>query len=947
MTHGLSETLNDLSKSLAILAIQVRAEALAGFGSRNKIAEHVMLPVLRRVYAAPGLSNTNAVSANYPGIDLYDPATGLGVQITSDTTPTKISATIDTLIAQGVPIKHLVVAIIAERGPRYRSTTRAGWKSSVNGAFDFDPDLDVFAFEQLFARIQLLSYSDILQIAEELRALVQGAHSIHLIPHLQEQAKGQLAEERRVARYIPDIFVETQDTKYQARCFTYPTLFIRRIAEWFDRDPYAGLNRLAKMSGVPVVTRPAATDLTTSRTPQEASDAAISYVEQLAVLEETLKAYSNITKPEGARISRTAAYAHVLAETKYYIEMFAHGAQYRLSDRMTELKCISARIFLLTGPAGQGKTNFLCDFTERFLLRHQIPCAYITARQLSRLPEPDLADALRKLIFPQSVQNLEEGLSSLALPCAEIGKPFVLVIDGLNEHPDVRVFAGQLEYLLERLVSFPHVRVLMTCRSEFLSQRFGNLLSGKVSHVLQISQAHGQRFGDTQFKELVARYFRFFRVRRSRVSSAVIDFLHRDVLLLRFFCEAYGKRGKPTTYEQPVIVGIYRGEIFRRYLDEKLDRARGTIERNWSVARPLATPPPLKRVLSLIAAHMLDTGQFANVPRGIVPAALDHELTALLDEELILRQDLGAEVSALSESEDVLNFTFDEMRDFLLAQYLLEVYAKDPQRFANLVQAQQPTAVQSVEGLQRFLFYASREPENDAFFDFYSRHPWYEAVYDTEIFAIPPEHVSDHDRQIVEAALEGGGSRAQHFARRISYRWQSTVWPVLNLGLLLDVAERAAPGFYASVIEPTFGSAPYRERTLAAAFCGFVDSEVLPTFSPEYDEIYGVLFRLLILLLPIGATPTLESPAGTTFRQLIAVFPRYAAGLLRSALAGSPNADRAFVWRLLTTCVGGIEDTAGLLEIAKQDVAARSSEPPLRREAGRFMARVLGEQPVT
>src|ERR1700694_1597343 len=80
MTNGLLDTLNDISTSLATLALQVRADALAGLGARNKVAEHVLLPVLRRLYGAPGLANANSFAANVAGIDLYDPSSRLWVR---------------------------------------------------------------------------------------------------------------------------------------------------------------------------------------------------------------------------------------------------------------------------------------------------------------------------------------------------------------------------------------------------------------------------------------------------------------------------------------------------------------------------------------------------------------------------------------------------------------------------------------------------------------------------------------------------------------------------------------------------------------------------------------------------------------------------------------------------------------------------------------------------
>lgn len=938
MNNGLLDTLNDISTSLAILAQQVRSEALAGLGSRNKVAEHVLLPVLRRMFGAPGLVNTNTLAANFPGVDLFDPSSGLGVQVTSESTPAKIDKTIATLVAGTLPLRHLVIALAADATPNYRAATRERWRATTQGHFDFEPATDVLAFDRLLGHIQVLPPSDIAAIDAELEALVRGTHAIHLLPHLRQQVEIQLAEEQRIARYIPDVFVETQDTKYQARCFAHPELFLHRIAGWFDRKPFAELNRFVAMSGVPPIDTPSTKPLADAITAEDAASTAELFLAGLDNVDTTLTAYIEMRNNGGTSVPRDATRAYVFDEVKYYIEMIGHGLQYRLGNRRTEFSCLAARIFLLTGPAGQGKTNFLCDFTERFLLRHGIPCAYVTARRLSRIPEPDLTEVLCRMIFPSAVANLDEGLANLAAACAERKQPFVLVIDGINEHPDVRVFAGQLEHLLETLVRYSYVRVLMTCRSEFLEQRFGALLSGPVAPVLHVSTAHGQRFDDEQYRELVVRYFRFFKVHPTRVARPVIEFLQRDVLLLRFFCEAYGARDRDATYKQPFVRGIYRGEIFRLYVEDKLGRAERNVTDDRSAPRPLVHKAEIRRVLSLVVAHMLETGRFADVPRTVVPASLDAELTALLDEELVLRHDPDPAPSLLAEPNEVLNFTFDEMRDYFLAQHLLGVHAQDPDEFARLLAAQQPTTAQSIEGLQRFLFYAARAPANRAFLESYRAHQWYSAVYDTEVFAVPSSYLDAEDRRVVEEALEAGGVCAKHFARELAVLWRSSDFPVLNLDVLLAVARRADPAFFTDVIVPVFERSPYGEDSLVASLCKFVRRKVLPTFRPDQEHPYGPIFRLLLLLLPIGATATRESPTAAVFRELIAAHPACAVSLLDEAIREDKSSHRAFLWRLLGSATWAIYDPAFLIAAAEADLA--SSDPALCQEAKWFLKHV-------
>lgn len=940
MTDSLHNTLEEISDSLTTLWRQVRAEAKAGLGSRNKTAEHVLLPVMQRVYSAPGMVNTNVLGPNFPGIDLYDEASGVGVQVTSDASSPKIRKTIETVAAGDLQLTRLVIATIADSKPRYKRTTREKWTGLARGHFEFDPAADVLAFDDLLSRIQVLPGPEINEIAAELQALVEGKHRINLLPHLREQVDRQLAEEKRVARYIPDIFVETRDTKYHARCFGHPGLFVRRIAGWFDRQPLASLNSFADLSGVPPLGTPPTEDLAGAVTPEDAGAAAQAFVEELASLDSSLEAYTHIGTEGGADVPQDPARAHVLDETKYYFRESARGVQWQLKDRGAELACVRAQMFLLTGPAGQGKTNFLCDFTERFLLRHEIPCAYVTARQLGRTGEPDLPEVVRKLIFPPAVANLHEGLQALASACAERHHPFVLVIDGLNEHPDVRAFAGQLEHLLETLVEYPYVRVLMSCRSEFLRQRFGALLSGPLESALHLSEAHGQRFDDNQYGELVARYFRFFKVRPKFVARNVIEFLRRDVLLLRLFCEAYGARDRDDSYQQPFVGGVYRGEIFRRYIEDKLGRADQLVTGDRSTPQPLGRRAQTRRVLSLVADHMLNTGDFSGVPRNAVPRELDAELTALLEEELVLRHDLGPAPSLLTEPTEVLNFTFDEMRDFVLAQRLLAVHADDPAKFSRLLDAQQPSQAQSIEGLQRFLFYASREPGNDAFLNTFGEHPWYAGVYDSEVFAIPPVHLSDEDQRIVEQALSDGGERAQQFARRLAMRWQSSIYRILNLELLLDVARRESPAFFENVIVPTFAEAYYGGESLGKSFCRFVEQQVIPNLAPADEHPYEPLLRLLLLILPVGATPTLDSPAVRAFRALIREYPPYTAGLLQNALPEMDELHRSFIWRLLGDASPGIDNQAMLAAAARADADSADLDTPLRIEAQRFLTRV-------
>src|SRR5262249_31952046 len=95
-------------------------------------------------------------------------------------------------------------------------------------------------------------------------------------------------------------------------------------------------------------------------------------------------------------------------QNKYTLQQVGWGTKYRLRDRFNELSAAGARVFILTGRAGQGKTNLVCDFVENFLWKHGIPCAYISGRRLGAIQSVDIAETFQRLLFEGEVKSFSE-----------------------------------------------------------------------------------------------------------------------------------------------------------------------------------------------------------------------------------------------------------------------------------------------------------------------------------------------------------------------------------------------------------------------------------------------------------------------------------------------------------------------------------------------------------
>jgi hypothetical protein len=936
------EALEKISKALGILAHQTSAENLGGLFSKNRLTEDLLLPLFKIALESPSLRNVNQDRQNFPGIDLADDGARLAVQVTTDASAGKITETLKTFFANDLPSRYdrLVIFHLTDRPPRYTVATKAKWRRvrARGRRFRFDPTRDVITTTSLFRTVQGLPHGEIYKLSDVLAQSIIGERFIDVSQHLKTQSRRQLESEKKWGKYIPDIFIETRETKNLARSFLHPTLFVHRTLESLRRINIPGCNRFLTRSGLP----PLPAIRLQPRTRFQNLDAALATADELLAevqqVSEPLKRYEKFRFKDPPPGPITKQHRPFYDANFYLLPDWGWGLGHSLADIAQELNAARARVFILTGRAGQGKTNFVCDLVENFLWRHEIPCAYTTGRRISAIHAPELADVINKLIFQDQVSSFSEAAGLLAEHASRSNKPFVLIIDGLNEHHRISEFAVQLEQFIEAMLEYPHLKVLLTCRSEFFRQRFGRLTSGPIGSHVFVLEANEQHLEDEAYEEMLAGYFKFFGIAKDRISDQVMESLKRDILLLRFFCEAYGSRGKVGTYRQPWIAAIYRDQIFQIYLEKKLGTADAFLQRITGGVNPIDPKGELIAVLESVLQHMLSTWRFTDVPSSVVPTTLRPALYALLDEELILRQDVPASDSVFTAGTDTINFTFDEFRDFLLAQYMVHrVFATDRGLFDEYVARSDPKESQTVEGIKRFMFYASRRPSNESFWQFYRGHSWYRDVYDVEVFNIDVGLLRVEDQETVRDALRAGGPRAQAFSRDLAIRWHPIHCPVLNLDLLLSIIIAGDDKVFDELVVSTFKRGYHNEGYSCRAFCEFVAKEVIPKFDPTRGDGHDALFKFLVLLLPVDAMADLNSESGLVLRQLLEQHPDYAVSLLRRSLQYAPTRHRAFVWRLLATASGVATDPELVAEATLERERSAALDSVLHGEVSRFL----------
>ena len=920
--------LDNIGKGLSVLTYRVSQENLAGQFSKNRIIEDLLLPIFKRTFSAPNLRNLNTAARNNPYLDLADDSSRLGIQVTTERTPGKITETLQGLLSpkKRKGYARVIFFLLQTSRPTFATRTLQKWSGICKRKLKFEPKNDIVSLPELLSLIQSLPYSDIMAVRDIVAKSIVGEEYIDVLAQVRRVSEAHLKYEKKTGRYIPGVFVETREMKQLCRCFCHPALFFSRSVDSMRLLGFPTWNRFMDRAGLPPLAVPDLSGICGTAGLQSVEAASAAASTSFLPLLNVLRAYHEDRRSEQLRNNIPPIKRPFFDENVHVLRNDLHGLSYTLDPLVEELRMPSKHVFMLTGRAGQGKTNLLCDFVENFLFKHDIPCAFLSARALGLKQGSDLAQTICDHLFEKKLASLAEAARLLSTESLRSNKPFVLIIDGLNEHRDIQLFSQQLELVVDQLLQYPGIRCLFSCRSEFFDLRFSNFTTGHLASEVFLGQATETRLDPEEREELIKLYFAFFGVDGTRVAEGVQGQLAQDTLLLRFFCETYGSRGKDPDYVQPAIPHLYRGELFALYLSQKLQKADRFFQTISTAVSPLIASHSLRRVLDICLEHMISTGQFGNVPTTLIPDELQRALYSLLDEELIIRRDPAGTQESGSATETI-NFTFDEFRDYMLAQYLVcRVFQRGESEFAAAVAKIDPERSQSVEGLKRFLFYASRKDGDTAFHDFYKDHAWYADAYPSEVFNLDPRQLATADRNAMTQILQKRDYTAAELARQLAVRWSSRYYPVLNIQLLMDFVKSQDRADYEFVFLQTFVSSRYGEdRSILAECCKFVGKHVTD-LSHDF-ETYRELLQFLALLLPARSTPTLDSPAFTVLEQAVDEAPESMTEILLASLEYEFDDHKPFVWRLLHDAML-IRPNLKVLAKAEEMISAQSSLPP-------------------
>ena len=204
------------------------------------------------------------------------------------------------------------------------------------------------------------SFSEHLPQAE----LAEPQYIVELNQWCNQQCCEMIAKNKSSAKYIPDIYVEEKNYKDNLRYFSMPLLFINKLIEDLKGFDFSKVNEYLKSVGRLTV------DFTRHLEKIESEE----FEDTVESLKQNVRRGIDVFEEWDKKVLKTDS-----IEERYLKENNRNSFfKWDLKDIYQQLEFLNYRFLLLTRNAGQGKTNFLCDYTENFIMKNSqaLNCEY-------------------------------------------------------------------------------------------------------------------------------------------------------------------------------------------------------------------------------------------------------------------------------------------------------------------------------------------------------------------------------------------------------------------------------------------------------------------------------------------------------------------------------------------------------------------------------------------
>lgn len=560
-------------------------------------------------------------------------------------------------------------------------------------------------------------------------------------------------------KYIPDIFVEEGNYKEYLRYFSEPILFTNKIIEEISNMNLKSMNNFLTCKGEQPLDFSDIEEFFSAHTVFETSE---------LIAKRISDAIQRINNAKQKRENK------FISRERWYKEsnICDYSVEYALERIKEEVCFFCYKTILITNGAGQGKTNFLCDFTRNFLLKKNFLVLFYNAYDF----RDKIMDTIKSELTIDGAYTWEYAKQVLTRKWKHNHSTITIVIDGLNENTALADFDGHLVDFLKETQKLPFIKVIMSTRNELLEERFGKLNSEEFG--CDFHQMNIKARSDAFKHRLFWGYLNYFKVEiaENTLIYKTYDTLAQDTLLLRFFCEV--NQGK----KQVVMWNIHKYSLFKKYYEIK--RAEFAVQNSFS------KKGLFDKLVDHLCQLMLDKKQFFKIPRDELSAEELIVIDKMLESDVLFKQETTIKNGLIPKTTGVLSFTFDEFRDYCITKCILE-NCRGEDDFLELWDNAHLEKWTILEGLERYTFFLAKSDGN-SILPILKKCKEYDRLYWENIWELEEAHFNQDDIQRMKNEILHDGKYASQVAVFLFMRQDKNYFMKTNVELLFEILDQLA-----------------------------------------------------------------------------------------------------------------------------------------------------------
>lgn len=252
---------------------------------------------------------------------------------------------------------------------------------------------------------------------------------------------------------------------------------------------------------------------------------------------------------------------------------------------------------------------------------------------------------------------------------------------------------------------------------------------------------------------------------------------------------------------------------------------------------------------------MITNKQYTDISKSTINSFANKELLKdIVDEDIVFREDIIIKKGLINKEELVINFTFDEFRDYLIAKHLLELFgAMDSEEYYNLIHDITNNPSEVIEGVQKYLFYQGKIYNDNDFNEILFNQNWYDKAFLKNIYSVEDKYILNEDIEKISEIFKKDVEYSSEIIVNLLHRYDVKYFNKLNTETLINIILGLQEDEFRKLVIPTFKESKSK-YTLQRKYMYFQTDNFLKFLNELLHDkcslnVYEFLFEFLIIII--------------------------------------------------------------------------------------------------